>query len=183
MSASLPHHPFVVRGPELQALRDAAAIRDQAQQEAAAERERERRHGYADGLREAAAAAAQLVRNAEAAVEDYWSRREQELAALALAIAHRIVSGLPPDDLLAGVARTAIAEHRQDTSLTLRAAPDAAAVLRRCLADDTATARVEVQADASLPPGGCVLSHPRGRTAIGLLDQFRAMLATAERAQ
>lgn len=183
MSASLPRHPLVVRGPELQALRDAVAIRDQARQEAAAERDRERRRGYDDGLREAAAAAAQLVRDTEAAVGVYWSRREQELVPLALAIAHRVVSGLPPDDVLAGIARTAIAEHRQDTSLTLRAAPDEAAVLRRCLAGDAATARVEVQADASLPPGGCVLSHPRGRTVIGLLDQFRAMLATAERTQ
>lgn len=179
MSTALPHHLLVVRGPELQAVRDAAAVRAEAREAAAAAYEHERRRGYEDGLREAAEAAARLVGGAEAAASAYWAERERELVPLALAIAHRIVSGLPPDAVLTGIARVAIAEHRQDTTLTLRAAPDAAAALRRCLASDPAAAHVEVQADFSLPPGSCVLSHPRGRTSLGLLDQFRAMLATA----
>ena len=179
MSAALPQHPLVVRGPELQAVRDAAAIRAEAHEAAAAAHERERRRGYEDGLREAAEAATRLVGGAEAATAAYWAERERELVPLALAIAHRIVSGLPADAVLAGIARVAIAEHRQDAALTLRAAPDAAAALRHCLAGDAATAHVEVQADLSLLPGSCVLSHPRGRTSLGLLDQFRAMLATA----
>ena len=151
---SLPRHPLVVRGPEVQALREATVIMAQAQQDAAAERARERQRGYDEGLDEAAATASLLLKDASAAVAAYWSQREQELVPLVLAIAHRVLAGLPPDDVLAGIARTAIAEHREDTRLTLRAAPEAAAALRRCLAGDVATAHVHVQADMALPPGG-----------------------------
>ena len=179
---SLPQHPLVVRGPEVQALRDAAAILAQARQDAAAERDRERQRGYDDGLNKAATAASQLFRDAAAAIAAHWAQREQELVPLALAIAHRVLSELPPDDVLAGIARTAIAEHRRDTQLTLRAPPDAAATLQRCLARDATTAHVQVQADAGLAPGRCVLSHPQGRTSIGLLEQFQAMLATVREA-
>lgn len=166
----------------MRALRDAAAILVQARQDAAAERVRERQRGYDDGLNEAAAAASQLFKDAADAVAAHWAQREQELVPLALAIAHRVLSELPPDEVLAGIARTAIAEHRRDSQLTLRAPPDAAAVLQRSLASDAATAHVHVQADATVASGRCVLSHSRGRTSIGLLAQFQAMLATVREA-
>ena len=172
-------HPLVIRAPEVRALRDAAAIVAQAQLEAEAVRSRERQRGYQEGLNEGAAAAARLVQDATLAIEAYWSEREQELVTLALAIAHRVVSELPSDAVLAGIARTAIAEHRHDARLMLCAAPDAAAALRRSLGESAATVHAEVQADPAMAPGECVLSHSRGRTSIGLLDQFRAMLAAA----
>lgn len=176
---SLHGHPMVIRAPEARAMRDAAAIMAQARREALAEHARERQRGYDEGLHGAAATAARLVQDAALVIEAHRSERDQEVVTLALAIAHRILSGLPSDDVLAGIARTAIAEHRHDTRLAVRVSPDAAVALRLSLAASAATAHVEVEADPALPPGGCALSHPRGRTNIGLLDQFRAMLSTA----
>jgi hypothetical protein len=34
-----------------------------------------------------------------------------------------------------------------------------------------------VKGDPDLPSGGCALVHPRGRTDLGLLNQFRAMVS------
>lgn len=177
MTSLLPQHPLVVRRPEVQAYRDAASILADARQDSTTLRETERQKGYDDGFRSGQAAAAKLLGDLGKAVETYWLEREQELVPLALALAHKILSSLPPHDVLAGVARAAIAEHRRDASLILRASPEAAAALKQCLAQDRGAGHVAVLADPDLLEGSCVLLHDRGRTDIGLLDQFRAVLS------
>ena len=180
---ALPWSPLVVRAPEMRAYADAAAIRAAAEAHAArvraeAERQREdeRRRGREQGLREGLAETASLAAGAASAAEAFWAEREGELQDLAFAIAHRILSALPPDDVLVRLAREAIAEHRRDVRLALRVAPYAAPALRAALEGADPDGRVLVEPDPLAAPGACTLVHPRGQTKLGLLDQFRALM-------
>ena len=176
----LPVSRFVVRGPVLQARRDAAAIVAAAEADAAtlrgqAARDRiaERERGYADGLAAGATDGSRAAQAAALAAAEFLAAREAELTDLAFAIAARVLGALPPDQVMTTIARNAIAEHRAGTRLVLRVAPAMAATMRAALATDA----VEIQADPAAPPGTCTLVHPRGSTDLGILDQFRAMMA------
>jgi flagellar biosynthesis/type III secretory pathway protein FliH len=175
--------PFVIRAAEVHASADAAAIRASADAAAAAMRRQsvleyqaERARGRTEGLREGAEAAARLLAEAARRGDEYLEQREAELVELAFAIAQRIIADLAPDEALTRTARAALAEHRADARLTLRVAPDVDAALRVGLADDLVGSRIELETDPDLASGGCVLIHERGRTAIGIVDQFRALL-------
>jgi flagellar biosynthesis/type III secretory pathway protein FliH len=180
---ALPSSPFVVRAEMVRAQTDARTIRAAAENEAtriraALDVERQnalheaRQEGLRQGLREAAA----LVANAADAVEAFWREREAELAEVSLAIAHRVLASLPADDIMTRLAIEAIAEHGANVELAIRTAPDAAAILRQALHDLDPHGRITVLADATAEPGECTLVYPRGRTELGLLAQFRAMM-------
>ncbi len=182
---TLPASRFVVRGATLQARHDAAGLIAEAQAAAAAlgeraERERaaERERGYADGLATGTADGARIAQNAAEAAREFIAAREAELTELAFAIAARVLGTLPLDDVLVATARHALSEHRSDVRLVLRAAPAATAAMRAALSTDY----IEVQADPSAAPGACTLVHPRGATELGVLDQFRAMMAGLDHA-
>ena len=183
---ALPHSRFVIRAAEVAAHADAAAIRAEAAGQAAALRagtEAERRRavadGHAEGLRLGMAQAARLAADAADAVAAFLQAREAELHELAFAIAHRLLANLPPHDVLAELAAAALAEHRSDVQLALRVCPADAAPLREALAaiaPASAASRVSVVPDPAAAAGTCTLVHPAGRTRIGLVEQFRAML-------
>lgn len=179
---SLPVSRLVVRASDLQARRDAVAIvsqahadvarlRDVATREGAAERER----GYVDGLSAGSRAGAQLVERAAIASQEFLAAREAELTELAFAIAARVLGALPQDAALAAIARQALDEHRADARLVLRVWPAAAAGMRAALARD----RVEIQADPEAAEGSCILVHSRGTTALGIVEQLRALMTGA----
>ena len=175
VDTELPQSPLVVRASALRAHADAAAIRAEAE----AQREEERRHGREQGLREGLAEAARLAAGMATAVDAFWAEREGELQDLAFAIAHRILSSLPPAEVLARIAREAVAEHRSDVRLALRVPPGDADALRAALGAVDPEGRVSVESDPAAAPGACTLVHPRGRTELGLLDQFRALMRGA----
>ena len=181
---ALPYSPFVVRAEVTRAQTNARTILATAETEVARIRaaldierhdilRKARQEGLRQGLREAAA----LFANAAGAVEIFWREREAELAEVALAVAHRVLASLPDDDIISRLAREAIAEHGANIELTIRTGPDAAAILRQTLHDHAHGGRITVLADDAAAPGECTLVHPRGRTELGLLAQFRAMMA------
>ena len=174
---SLPQHRLVVRRQELEATRDAAAILAEARTQAAAVLEDARRKGFEEGMGAGTNAAAQMTQSFAAAIETYWAEREHELVTVALAIAHRVIAHLPPEDILRGVAETALAEHRHDTSLILRTDPETASVLRQLLGALPDRRQIDIRSEAALQPGRIVLAHAHGHTEAGLLEQFRTMLA------
>lgn len=183
----LPVSPFVVRATRLRAHMDAAAIRAGATaqatmiiEQAVAQRRDAVEAGHAEGLRSGATQAAQLATGTAAAAEAFWSAREAELRELAFAIAHRLLASLPPGEVLARLAAEAVGEHRHDTRLTLRVADADADPLRAALAAADPQGRVTVEADPGAAHGSCTLVHARGRTRLGMLEQFRALMqATA----
>jgi type III secretion system HrpE/YscL family protein len=180
---SLPSSPFVVRADVMRAHADARQIIAAAEAEAArmraalnVERNNVLREARNAGLRGGLREAATLVGNAAQELEAFWREREAEMVEVALAVAHRVLAGLPKNDVIARLAAEAIAEHGADVRLTIRTAPDAAAILREALRDSDRGERITVLTDDAAAPGECTLVHPRGRVELGLLAQFRAMM-------
>ena len=173
---TLPHSPLVVRAAERRAYADAGMIRAAAEADAAALRDAERRRGYEQGFRTGLEQGALLAADAAQAVEAFWAERETELHDLSLAIAHRVLASFSADEVTVRLVREAIAEHRRDVQLTLRVPAGDAPALREALHAVDPDGRVLVVPDPSARPGTCTLIHPRGRTRIGLLDQFRALM-------
>jgi flagellar biosynthesis/type III secretory pathway protein FliH len=183
-----PGSPYVLRGDTLRARADAAAIREAALADADAVRARAEAEARARAeslLGEARARAmsesAALLARAAGDADALLRAREEELTALAFALAHRLVNDLPRDTRTLRLVWTALAEHRDVSRLVLRAPPATAASLRAglCGGDGDARGRacpVEVVDDATLGADECVLVHPKGRTALGPLQQFRALM-------
>ena len=190
--------PFIVRAPRLRADNDARAIVAEAEQhalrlradaeaelaslrlQAEAEAQTAMEEARSRGRDLAAAEAATLIAQVAGAIDRFWREREAELRDVALAVAHRVLSALPRDELTIRLATEAIAEHGRDTRLSLKAYPDTADRLRAALAKLEFGDRVTVSPDPSLEPGDCTLLHPEGRTEIGLVAQFRSMLAAGD---
>ena len=188
MTTPVTDSPFVIRALHSRALREARVILEDARIDAAriqagaeAERVDILARARAEGLVDAARVTAGLAAEAAAALALFWAEREAELRDLALAVAHRVLSQLPSEELMARLATEAIAEHSRDTALALRVSPELLVPLRAALDGKDYGDRVTITADPGLPPGACALMHPRGRTELGLLAQFRAMMAAAAR--
>lgn len=180
---SLPSSSFVVRGDRVRAGLDAKAILAAAEAEAhrtragiAAERQAAIEDARQEGLRQGLEEAAAIAAGAGEALAGFWRERERELAEVALAVAHKVLSSLPVDDTVSRLALEAVAEHAGDAGLSVRVRPEAVAALRAALAQQGAADRVSVVADPAAEAGACTLFHSRGRTDIGLLAQFRSML-------
>jgi flagellar biosynthesis/type III secretory pathway protein FliH len=186
---------FIVRAPRLRADDDARAIVAEAEQQALrlradaeaelasfrlqaeAEAQTALEEARSRGRELAAVETATLIAEVAGAIDRFWREREAELRDVALAVAHRVLSTLPRDELTIQLATEAIAEHGRDTRLSLKACPDTADRLRATLAKLEFGDRVTVSPDPSFRPGECTLLHPEGRTEIGLVAQFRSMLA------
>jgi type III secretion protein L len=198
MTLASTQSPFIVRAPRLRADDDARAIVAEAERhalrlradaeaelaslrsQAAAEAQTALEEARSRGRELAAAEAATLIAQVAGAIDRFWREREAELRDVALAVAHRVLSALPRDELTIRLATEAIAEHGRDTRLSLKACPDTADRLRAALAKLEFGDRVTVSPDPSLEPGNCTLLHPEGRTEIGLVAQFRSMLAAGD---
>ncbi|MCQ8239617.1 type III secretion system stator protein SctL [Rhizosaccharibacter radicis] len=181
---ALPGSPWIVRGETLDAQRDATRIRGQARQDAerllvdasrAAQRLRD--EAGRQGLEAGEAAAARLLADAADAATRFRQDAEAELVPLAFAIAHRILGSFPEEERLLRAVRTALDEHRNVSGLRLRASPTTATALRNALAAEGRADAVLIEIDDDVAPGGCTLVHPRGRAAIGPLDQLRSLFA------
>jgi flagellar biosynthesis/type III secretory pathway protein FliH len=110
--------------------------------------------------------------------EVYHAAREAELGTLAFAIAHRILGEFSEEDCLIRAVQTALDEHRNATGLRLRASAEIEATLRTAVAESGASASVTIEVDEMAPAGTCTLINPRGRIAIGPIDQLLALFAT-----
>jgi flagellar biosynthesis/type III secretory pathway protein FliH len=181
----LPVSPWIVRREIIdvknhaeQLLSEAKIAADRVLAQATAQAAGLRKASERQGLREGIATAAALIAKVSADLEAYRTAREAEIGTLAFAIAHRILGTFPEDDRLLRAVQTALDDHRNTTGLRLRASPEIASMLRTFL-EGEAGASVAVEVDETAPPSSCSLIHPRGRIAIGPIDQLLAMLASA----
>lgn len=160
----------------LEAARDASDIIALAKRQAADERQRGFQEGFVEGLK----AGRERLIEIDGAIDAYWSEREEELITVALALAHRVIADLPEREHLVGLIRTALTAHRGETMLELAADPATALALHPLLPDFLARSPITVRADPSLSPGMILLSHRDGQTQLGLVQQFRALLASVD---
>jgi type III secretion protein L len=188
-TGELIESPLIIRREVMRARETAQAMHARAAHEAELMRQEARRVslndrklGYQEGVEEGRHDAAKLLAETAAMVDQFYAEREQEITKLAFAIAHRIIDMLPPDEQVARVAQAAIAEHRNAAKLWVRVSPADAPALRNLMAEYDTEGRVEIQADETAAPGSCVLIHPRGRSSVGVLGQFLAMMQEVEQA-
>ena len=116
----------------------------------------------------------------------YFSRVEAEIVQLALAIARKILqreSELDPT-LLAGLVRIALDRMQSGTEVRIQVAPSDAEMWRASAAGPAGAARWQVEEDASLGHGDCVVVTDMGKANFGLEAQlgdieqtFRGLLA------
>ena len=179
--------PFIIRAERRRAYDEAETILAAAKAEAAQIRSEAAEQCTAalaaarvEGLNQAAVEAAAFAAATARSFDAFWAARAIELRELAFAIAHRILSQIPPDELVLRLASDAIADYGRNVELFLRASPTMAESLRQALANVDSVERVSVIADSTLTDGECTLVHPQGQARIGLLDQFRAMLSYDE---
>lgn len=134
-----------------------------------------RQQGYADGIARAQAEVQQQLVEAMTALTDAAAQRhriaqdnETALAELALRIARKVIGAHLEADptLVARIVETSIAELEPTTSIEVKVSPaDLAAVeanrqaLERLV---TGTGHVQIVADETVDPGGCILSAPVG---------------------
>jgi flagellar biosynthesis/type III secretory pathway protein FliH len=155
--------------------RQAARLRGDAAEEAARAREAACR----EGLEEGKAAALALIAEVSSALDSQAVAREAEISRLAFAVAHRILGEFPEEERLVRAVTTALDEQRGAMGLRLRLSPKMESVLRPVLdqRDDVPPVTIEVDEGASADT--CTMIHPRGRIAVGPLDQLQAFRAAA----
>jgi type III secretion system HrpE/YscL family protein len=181
---ALPKSPLILRREIVGVKNEAREIIERAEREAEGIRmearrqaQQDRHQGHAEGVKDGRAEAARLLAEASATVDAFYEAREQEFTDLAFAIAYRLIGELPEQEQMARVARAALGEHRGGVKIMLRVGPGTAGPLRDALRPYDPEGRVDIETDETAPPGSCTLLHDRGRSSIGLLDQFRALMA------
>jgi flagellar biosynthesis/type III secretory pathway protein FliH len=148
-------------------------------EEAEAERARLVAEARAEGLREAEARAAATLAAAAGARDRLLAAAEQELAALALAVARQVLGReLSAPGTVASLAAAALAEARDRREVVLRVSPADAPEVHAAgggLGALLARAPLAVREDPSLGPGDVVVETEGGRIDARLEAQLDAV--------
>jgi type III secretion protein L len=136
-----------------------------------------RQDGYEDGLRRWNASVAEV----NAARDRYLAESELELIRLAVRIAQKIIGEelRANPEAIVSVARECMRGLARERSLTLRASPGDLDILRRridVLREAAGPQRsIEVVADATVSPAGCIIESEYGVVDARLETQIRCM--------
>jgi type III secretion protein L len=133
--------------------------------------------GRADGLRDVAATLLRVQQDSAALL----AREESRIVELAVAIVARIAPKLDAKKLVPALVAEAVREVSAEQFLQIRVHPDAKASVEAELDDIRRSipgvADVQVVADATLDPLGCVLASDAGKVEAGLTEQLSALRA------
>ncbi len=143
-----------------------------------------REQGMLEGLRQTEARLQQMVQQERQGVtraleefvrekQRYFAGLEKEVVRLSLAIAERVLhreAGMDPL-LLAGAARVALEDVKDDRDAVLRASPDDVGVWTDIMQREGR--QVEVKADPSLTRGECLLETASGTAELGVRAQLQ----------
>lgn len=171
-------------------LLDAAnSILAQAHRDADAIRARAEEQGLAAGRAAGIAAVAGALNEAQQAARDFVDRSETRLAELACAIVERIVPRLRADAVVPSLIAETMRVAQAERYVLVRVHPDAldaaSAEIEHWRIAYPAIASMQVLADDTLPPLGCVVETEFGTVQAGLDSQLqvvRAQLAAASSA-
>ncbi|MAM59300.1 MAG: HrpE/YscL family type III secretion apparatus protein [Salinicola sp.] len=189
---SLPPRPgkVILRAEEAEAWIDGYAFLDRARRQAADQeralgeaRDAAYAEGFEAGRRAGETQAARLLATTRDDVDRYLARLEPALAELALDLVRRLLGEFDEAELVARCVRQALREWRQAHRIRIRVAPSLEAPVAALLSEEPpATGDYEVEADAQLGPGQCLLVSPVAVMDIGVdsqLDVLRQALLDA----
>lgn len=170
----------VLRAAEVPLCQDALALQQrlaallQAEQQRLAEAERAAAakglaQGLAEGRAQAQAELASRLRQLGEQAQAECTRLHDELVPLALQVVHKLLGNFEPDVVLAGLARSALAEVLPAQPVTLWLHPTEADAVRERLAGQWPG---EVRADPDAAPGTCRLETPLGSVDAALHTQL-----------
>ncbi|MGM8851987.1 type III secretion system stator protein SctL [Salinicola halophyticus] len=179
---SLPPRPgkVILRAAEAEAWVDGYAFLDQARQRAdnqAAGFQQARNTGYTEGFeagrRDGEAQAAKLLATTQADIKHYLESLEPALAELSLNLVRRLLGEFDDADLIARCVRQALSEWRHEHRLRIRVAPALESRVAALLAEHPpVTVDFQVEADAQLEPGQCLLVSSVAVMDIGVDSQL-----------
>jgi type III secretion protein L len=173
----------VLKEAEYSALLDAASLIDTAKAEAARltaaagqQALQARRDGHAAGMQEAKAAHAERLLSVAADEHARLARLRDAMVRLVVKAVGRILADVDPVDLHQAALRRVDELLTADVHAVVRVAPGSEAALRAAVARlherGRSELRLSVQADASLPEGGCVLVTSAGTLDLGIASQL-----------
>ncbi len=156
----------------LAAVREAASkVDEEAQNTYAAAYEK----GYEAGRAAGVVDASRLVRDTTLAVDDYLSKLEHEIGALAMSVVRRIIGDLDVTELVARAAAQALAEFREAKTLKVRVHPVAVSRVRAAL--EASHLAVTIESDPGLDEGACIVSSDFAVIDASIEEQLRALAA------
>lgn len=147
--------------------------------------EAEKQRGYEQGVLEGRQEHAEQIMDTVLKAIEYVEGLEKGVSALVGEALRKILGSLPPEELMAGVVRQALALVRGQKQVVLRVSPlDEEAVKARLndiLREYSAIAFVDVQSDGRLDRGACTLQSEMGIIDAGVETQIRAIVNTLEK--
>jgi type III secretion protein L len=158
----------VLRQAEAAQWMEGYAFLEQARQEAEtllastqAQVDAARMQGYVEGQRAGIEAANKLLVGTTEQVNRYLAGLPDDLADLALDIVRRVLGRVENSELVAQLAREALAAFRGQHSITVRVAPEHSARVEAIILSDVALASsVRIEPDAQLSLSQCTVLSP-----------------------
>ena len=153
---------------------DAADLCRRAEQEYAAQVEA----GYEAGRAAAAAEMFTIVARTAKQAERHLAAMQAALPSLVCAAVEQILGSFSDEELLRRSVAHAVARTRRASTATLRVPPEKLEAIRAAVSSMADGAEgIFVEADATLPPDGCVLSSAYGVAELGPAAQLRTFAA------
>ena len=154
-------------------------------QQAAQEAEERRRTGYEQGLQAAKAEYAQRLVAQAAASEGQLRQLRSAMAGIVVKAVGQFIAEVEPALLFEAALQRVDSLIRAEPFISIRVEPRSEAALRdvlhRLAAESEWAMNVSVQADSTLPAGGCVVQTPSGTLEIGIDAQLEAFRRSIER--
>lgn len=154
-------------------------------QQAAQEAEERRRTGYEQGLQAAKAEYAQRLIAQAAASEGQLRQLRSAMAGIVVKAVGQFIAEVEPALLFEAALQRVDSLIRAEPFISIRVEPRSEAALRdvlhRLAAESEWAMNVSVQADSTLPAGGCVVQTPSGTLEIGIDAQLEAFRRSIER--
>jgi len=154
-------------------------------QQAAQEAEERRRTGYEQGLQAAKAEYAQRLIAQAAASEGQLRQLRSAMAGIVVKAVGQFIAEVEPALLFEAALQRVDSLIRAEPFISIRVEPRSEAALRdvldRLAAESEWAMNVSVQADSTLPAGGCVVQTPSGTLEIGIDAQLEAFRRSMER--
>jgi type III secretion protein L len=145
----------------------------------------EKQRGYEQGILEGRQEQAEQMMDTVLKSIEYIEGLEKGISALVGDALRKILGSLPPEKLIADVARQSLALVRGQRQVILRVSPEDEQALRPrlddILRDYSSIGFVDLQADSRLTRGACTLQSDMGVIDAGVETQIRAIINTLEK--